>query len=236
MNQKIARLFMTVLSVSLLAGCGDEKEDKQNILNSAEHYGQFADVGKGTVVLNMAEGTLADTVEAAQVEADLGFAKMKVTGVNKLSSTSLSVSMEGKCVLDGVANMGRIRLNYKATSQTDYNYICTFPIVTSLIDAYKNETSRSGTSSLIITTNIASLRLLNGAKWVDSAINSNNITVSTSDETNYPLSALKFVPVYLEQDVVLTYASVNDLAGYTVSFAAATNDFNLAQTAKLTSL
>jgi hypothetical protein len=240
MEKRIGRVLLALVSIAFLAGCGaDEKDDVQNVMNSAAGYGTFADVGKGTVVMELEGAALADTFSASDISLSVGFQNMSVKSVKKISSTSFSLSMEGKCNLDGTANMGLVRLNYTGTTQTENNYICSFPIVSDLIYVTKSTTSRSGVVGALVTTTHSNLGLWNGAKWVESAITADNITYTTTDETNYPLAKLESDFSYdsTSEEVIVNYNNAsNDAAGYKINFAAATNDFAYADSLALTKI
>lgn len=224
---------MSLLAVcSMLFSCGEEKEDNQTALTAVSSV--FADVGKGKIVFNLDPSvTLNDTLDSSLISLQTGFASLKVEGVKKLSASSFSLDLSGKCTRDQY-NLGLVNLSYKATKEQKENYNCAFSIVDDLIYQESMRDSTRSSGGVTETVREETYLLHNGATWLANQINETNLVFQTSDEKNHPLSDLTEKTFSLEEGddpslkVTLVQAG-SDFSAYSLSVSGASNDFSISQ-------
>lgn len=229
MKKQITLLSLALLSVSLLAGCGgDDKEHNQTDLTAKQSF--FADAGQANLVFTLANATLSSSVDASKIELSIGFSTLKITKFVRDSDTSFSLSLSGKCK-EGSNNLGIITLLGEGTVENKYDYLVSFNIVNDLIFEYSFSSSSSTIGTVSYTSKAKSYALYNGASWLSA--DTTNVTFTTSDETNHPLSALTETTVLLNKltgyvDITYTYASDTDISAFKLNFLSTTNDFGCA--------
>lgn len=232
MNKKITLLVTLLAMSSLMYSCAEDKEDNQTALTADSSV--FADVGKGQIVFNLDSSlTLTDSLDSSLISLETGFADLKVSEIKKLSNSSFSLALNGKCIRDQY-NLGLVKLSYKGTKEQKENYTCAFSIVDNLIYQKGARNSTTSTGGVISVSRECTFGLYNGATWLADQITETNLVFQTSDEKKHPLSNLTEKSFRLKEGdnsslEVSLAQSDSDFSAYSLSIAGATNDLAISQ-------
>jgi hypothetical protein len=217
---KFLPLFLVGVCVFGLSSC--DVEDDTHVQGVVEAEGKWANIGQGTLTFKVVDGvhTLVDDFKADYVSTYQNATDLKIEKVSRVSTTSFTVQFSGT-IKQHDYDINGIVVNKKGITGGESNYLAVFLKTDKAIEIVGTGSS----STLESETDVRKLVVYNGGTWVESAINTTNVTVASNNDATYPISATSLTAKIEDDLLVVAFTHPKDVAhsNYSLAIAAATN-------------